>query len=466
MRKGKLVAVVFGALLALGTLGAATGAEAATVTELTGTFKGGASSLTALGGKALTGTEVLASIKGCKEASDSPKDTDLCEATLTFKGVKQGQVNCRSETAGGTKDAIETVLVVTDLHLAAEKTAGGESEPLVLFKVLGQGGGEEELTINCGGVKNKVKGVIGCLLTPGSTTVVVGGTFTMACKQNVTTHDPETGECVQLCEWLKEHPFESNVGAGFEDSWMGIGATGTLNLTAYIDTEAPMLLVLEGEDANSPELLMLEGSNVKELSGKVSGGASELATLGGKTLTATELSATISECKEGASAKDTTLCVAPMTFKGFKQGKVACRSESATGTKDASETVLDVTDLHLAAEKASGGELEPLALFKVLGQAGGEGELTVNCGGVKDKVKGVFGCLLTPGLETVAAGATYTIACKQSATTHDKETGECEKLCEWLSEHPFEENLGAGFEDAWLTFKAEGTLNLSAYIDD
>ncbi len=173
----------------------------------------------------------------------------------------------------------------------------------------------------------------------------------------------------------------------------------------------------------------------------------------------------MSACKKGASEKDTTLCEATLTVTGVKQGKVACRSESATGTKDPIETVLDVTDLHLAAEKV-GSELQPLALFKVLGQAGGEEELIVNCLGLKDKLRGAFGCLLTPGLTTVAAGGTFTIACKVNDNTHDKETGECEKLCEWLTEHPFEENVGAGYEDAWLAFSATGTLNLSAYIDD
>ncbi len=224
--------------------------------------------------------------------------------------------------------------------------------------------------------------------------------------------------------------------------------------------------VASAEDENSPELLILEGKSVTELKGEFKGGASELAALGGKALTATGLSATLSGCKQGSSAKDATLCESTLRFTGVKQAKVACRSESSTGTKDAIETVLLVTDTHLAAEQTSDGELQPLELFKLLGQAGGEEELITNCGGVKDKEKGVIGCLLTPGLTTVAAGGTLTIACKQSATTHDKETGKCEQLCEWLTEHLFESNLGAGFEDSWMTANVAGTLNLSAYIDD
>ncbi len=240
----------------------------------------------------------------------------------------------------------------------------------------------------------------------------------------------------------------------------------TFAVLALLAFGALSAAVASAEDPNSPELLILEGSSVRELKGTFKGGAGSLSTLAGKEGTGTESSATLSGCKEGASAKDTNLCEATLTLKGVKQGKVACRSESATGTKDAIETILVVGDIHGAAEKTSNGELEGLLLFKVLGQAGGEEELTVNCGGVKDKGKGVIGCLLTPGLTTVAAGGTGTLACKQNATTHDAETGECEKLCEWLKEHPFEANLGNGFEDAWLSFSGTGSLNLSVYGDD
>jgi hypothetical protein len=208
--------------------------EGSSVKALEGTFKGGASSLSALGGTGLTGTEVEGSVKNCKESSVSAKDTNLCEALLTFKGVKsKGTTACRSESSAG-KDAIESVLVLTDLHIASEKSTSGELQPLVLFLVLGVAG-ETELTLNCGGLKDLVKGTIGCLMTPGLTTVAAGGTYTIACKQNATTHDAETGECEQLCEWLTTEPFQSNLGSGFEDAWMNVSATGSLNLSSYID---------------------------------------------------------------------------------------------------------------------------------------------------------------------------------------------------------------------------------------
>ncbi len=140
----------------------------------------------------------------------------------------------------------------------------------------------------------------------------------------------------------------------------------------------------------------------------------------------------------------------------MKQGKVACRSESAAGTKDAIETVLVVTDLHLAAEKGGAANRAALMLFKVLGQVSGEEELTINCGGVKDKVKGVIGGLAHARLNDGRRRRHFHDGYVQNRNaSHDKETGECEKLCEWLTEHPFESNLGAGFEDTWMAVKAE-----------
>jgi hypothetical protein len=225
--------------------------------------------------------------------------------------------------------------------------------------------------------------------------------------------------------------------------------------------------VASAEDVNSPELLILEGSSVTELKGTLKGGANALSTLGGKSLSATGFEGAQSRCKASASSKDTTLCEVLITIKGLKQGTVNCRSEMENGEgKDAVETILFAVDLHLAAEKTTSGELQSLALFKVLGSLGGEAELVMNCGGVKDKIRGVIACLATPGLTTVAAGGILTLNCEQNATTHDAITGECEKLCEWLKEHPFESNLGAGFEDTWMNLKAEATLNFSAFIDD
>jgi hypothetical protein len=242
MKQVRLLVLAAMALLAFGVVGAAVAnAETAEllllengVTKLEAKFTGGANKLGSLAGKELTGTSIEGTLKGCENLGTSEKDTNSCKGvTLTFKGVKQGTVNCRSE-AGETKDAIETVLVVTDLKLAAEESTSKTLQPLLLFKVLGQAGGEEELTINCGGVKDKVKGTIGCLLLPGLENIPTTKEAEIACKIS-SKKDPETGKCEVNCEWLTEHPFESNLGAGFEDSWMEISAKGKFNKDIFLD---------------------------------------------------------------------------------------------------------------------------------------------------------------------------------------------------------------------------------------
>jgi hypothetical protein len=206
------------------------------VTKLEAKLKAGASELVTLGGKTLTATGAEAALKGCENLEGSEKDTNSCKnVTLTFTGVKQGKVNCRSEMSSGEKDPVETVLAITDLRVAGEETSTKSLAPLVLFKVLGTLEGEEELTINCGGVKNKARGVLGCLLLPGLEGIPTTKEAEVTCKINATTKDAETGTCETSCEWLKEHPFESNLGVGFEDSWISIQAKGTFNKDVFLD---------------------------------------------------------------------------------------------------------------------------------------------------------------------------------------------------------------------------------------
>jgi hypothetical protein len=219
-------------------------------------------------------------------------------------------------------------------------------------------------------------------------------------------------------------------------------------------------------DEGAPELLILE-NGVTGLTGTFKGAGSTLATLGGKELIGTGVEGKVKGCKNGSSEKDTTLCEGLLTFTGVKEKKVACRSENAKAEKDAVETVLVAVDLHLGDEEPSTGVLEPVVLFKVLGQTSGESELTIVCGTVKDKVKGVLPCLLLPGLEEIPANTeSWEIKCKQNTTSHDQETGKCEHLCEWIKEFPFESNLGNGFEDSGMNATAKGTLSKDVEIDD
>jgi hypothetical protein len=232
-------------VLALATLGApAANAEDGApmglllengVKGLTGELKGGVDRFVTLSGKEVTDTSVTATLQNCKGFEGSEKDTNLCEGTIDLLGVKQGKVLCRSENAKGEKDPIETILVAIDLELASGETAAKTLVPLGLGKVLGQSSGEEELKVNCGGVKDLVRGVLACELGPGLTNIATTEEGEIRCKFNNTTHDQEVPMCVRLCEWLKEHPFEGNLGAGFEDASIERTVKGKFNKDVFAD---------------------------------------------------------------------------------------------------------------------------------------------------------------------------------------------------------------------------------------
>jgi len=249
MKQLRLIMLAMFALLALGAVGstvamAEDGPPAILVLEGKVTdleFKGSnaaATELSTLNNKKIEGVGLEASLKGCLPlGGTNEKDTNLChEGLLKFEKTKQGAVACRSETAAGVKDAIETILVLVDAHLADEKTSTSVLEPLIIFEVLGVAK-EAELTINCGGVKEKVKGRIGCLLTPGLTEIAAGAAITVSCKTK-SAGDQETGTCEEtkvLCEELAAKPLEGNLGAGFEMASQSTTIEVKANKNIFID---------------------------------------------------------------------------------------------------------------------------------------------------------------------------------------------------------------------------------------
>ncbi len=227
------------------------------VAKLETTLKAGSSEVVTLGGKTLTATGVDAALKGCENLGSSEKDTNSCKGvTVTFAGAKKGEVNCRSENTKGEKDAVGTVLAVADLRLATEETSSKALAPLLLLKVMGASR-EEELTINCGVVKNKIKGVLGCLLVPGLENIPTTTEVELTCKVNATTKDPATGTCTASCEWLKEHPLEANLGGTFEDSWMAVSARSTFNKDVFLDD------CVECKEAKNAHLVFLPVPPIK-----------------------------------------------------------------------------------------------------------------------------------------------------------------------------------------------------------
>jgi hypothetical protein len=216
-------------------------------------------------------------------------------------------------------------------------------------------------------------------------------------------------------------------------------------------------------DKEPPKLLCLVAKCVEENTATLKGGVSRITTLGGKELEGTEVTTTIATktCTDPTNeAKDCTLWKdIPIVFKGWlATGTTSkCKTE---GSKQAGE-VEALLDLHMAAEKATSGELQPLLLMKILNKELKAG-LIITCGVLKEELKGTMGCLLI-GLANVTAES---LACEFNATTHDPITGECELLCEQLKEDPFLANLGAGAEDDWMKIKLEGSFAKDVFIDD
>ena len=156
-----------------------------------------------------------------------------------------------------------------------------------------------------------------------------------------------------------------------------------------------------------------------------------------------------------------------MTFTKIKQGAVTCRSETEAGVKDPIETVLVKVSTLLADEKSTGGVLEPLLIFTVLGVDGKA--LIWNCAAQKLMVKGKIGCLLLPGLKEVVAGGTLEVLCKTKGKGV-QETGTCEEtksICEELQNNPLlADPDGKAFESAAWTFHLNLTADKNIFIDD
>jgi hypothetical protein len=250
MRQLKLLML---AVLAMFALGAATSAVASAVeaeepnnprvliltgnvSELTAEFKGEASLLETTDLKSLKGLTATATLANCESISGKPLDLNLCkDVAITFFDVQKGAVNCSSENLKKEKGAIGEVKTLVDLHIADEKSTAGVLQPLLIALVLGIDL-EPILLINCGGLKQEVKGKIACLLLPGLTNIAAGGNVEILCKQKEGVL--ETGTCEEtkaLCELLAKEPLEANLGAGFKAAAFSVHLLGTFNRDIYID---------------------------------------------------------------------------------------------------------------------------------------------------------------------------------------------------------------------------------------
>lgn len=242
-----LVGFAVSAMLALGACTAVAGATtpatlilSGSVTELEAKLTGGTSKLETEKGKTITSGSVEAELLGCEELEKKPTDTNLCkDVPVTFKETKLGEVGCRSENAKGEKAAAETVSALLDLHLDSA-VVGGELVPLLVSKMLGTAL-EAEVTVVCGSLKEKIKGRLGCVLTPGLTNVATNEKLKVDCRiKKGSKGIQEVGECIEtkvLCEELKNDPFLADLsGSGtFEKSAMELHVEGSPSKDVFID---------------------------------------------------------------------------------------------------------------------------------------------------------------------------------------------------------------------------------------
>ncbi|MFI4990797.1 MAG: S1 family peptidase [Solirubrobacterales bacterium] len=152
--------------------------------------------------------------------------------SVDFTGCKTGKVACRSETAKGEKDPVETILEVNaklsviNILNAKKELEGGVVKTLA-----------EPIKVLCGAVKVEVRGSVVGLVTPINKEVLTTETAKIEYKQK--EGKQEAGECKEpkeVCEKLTKEPFEANIVGKFEAA--GAQATETTSFSKMVELAA------------------------------------------------------------------------------------------------------------------------------------------------------------------------------------------------------------------------------------
>ena len=182
------------------------------------------------GGKLETvGKKVVQCTK--EKASGTIESSTSGKATDDLTGCKTGSINCRSENSKGEKDPIETVLVQNIKGVIfSEKTSSGTLSA-GLSSIL-----TETLVVNCGSVKDQIRGNVIGLVSPTLLEVAAGSTITLQSKEE--EGRAITGTCLEpkaTCEEIAKHPLEANLGGGFEAAATGLTGSVILPKMIFID---------------------------------------------------------------------------------------------------------------------------------------------------------------------------------------------------------------------------------------
>jgi hypothetical protein len=178
---------------------------------------------------ACEGDLVLASYTALPE---KPNDANTGTGDDHIEKCKKEKVACRSEE-GATKDPVETVLALLALTVAAELTKEKVLQFLLIRSIKGT------LFLNCGGVKEEIKGAVPCLVggAANGTELAEGATVTITCTSEKSGKQV-TGECTEpksACEKLAAEPLLANIGAGFEKASESVSVSGSHNEMITLD---------------------------------------------------------------------------------------------------------------------------------------------------------------------------------------------------------------------------------------
>ncbi len=226
--------------------------------------------------------------------------------------------------------------------------------------------------------------------------------------------------------------------------------------SAFALISVSSLLAPIAASAAEPLLLVLEGEKVSELKYSAKAGAVALETAGGKTITCTSAEDVATFKPDGEKAAAAEAGSSTAVFFGCKKEKIACRSETAKGEKDAVETVLAPLSLTVINEKPSEGGLSSAAALKL------QETLIANCGTVKTKAQGSGFCPISPSSTKVTAGSAVTLNCESYPGACVERTATCEQL----SKEPFEANVGGSFEATSVVMSLSGSFNKMIFLDD
>jgi hypothetical protein len=231
---------------------------------------------------------------------------------------------------------------------------------------------------------------------------------------------------------------------------------GRLKIIGLAVVAACMFAAVTASGAGAEALLLvLSGEKITGLEATGTAGEAILEDDGGKTIVCKAVKAKATFEEKAGKPDDAELGKSTLDFEKCKKEKVNCRSE-----EDLAETILVNTGL-IGSAATKGTELR-FELVNLL-----TAPLIINCGGVKEEVKGSVACAVTPALTEVEAGATVTITCTQEKGK--QVAGACNepaKACEDLKNNPFLASLGGGFKSAGELVTVKGSFNKMITLDD